>query len=320
MVDGYRIVLNTNISLFAKRRTMTKLVECVPNFSEGRRKKVVDAIADMARGVEGVRVLDVEMDASHNRMVLTFVGEPEKAKEAAFACASKAVELIDLNEHKGEHPRIGAVDVIPFIPISDVKMEDCVELAKSLGEEIADKLRVPVYLYEEAATRPERKNLANIRKGQFEGLKDEVRANPDRAPDYGPSELHPTAGATVVGAREPLIAYNINLGSDDVSIAKAIAKAVRHKDGGLRFVKALGFKTDRENVVQVSMNLVNYKKTPIFRVFEMVKSEAERYGVPIVGSEIVGLVPEDALVGCSEHYLKLENFQKSQILEYKLRE
>ncbi len=299
---------------------MTGIVECVPNFSEGRRKEVVDAIADSARSVEGVRVLDLEMDASHNRAVLTFVGEPEKVKEAAFACVSKATELIDLNNHIGEHPRIGATDVIPFIPISEVGMEDCVDLAKSLGEEIADKLRIPVYLYEEAATRPERKNLANIREGQFEGLKEAIRTNPDRAPDFGPSELHPTAGATVVGAREPLIAYNINIGTSDVGIAKAIAKSVRHSGGGLRYVKALGFKTDKENVVQVSMNLVNYRKTPMYRVFEMVKSGAERYGVHIVGSEIVGLVPEDALIDCSEHYLRLETFQKNQILEYKLRE
>lgn len=299
---------------------MTKVVECVPNFSEGRKAEIVDAITDAVRSVEGVRVLDVEMDPSHNRAVLTFVGEPGRVKEAAFASASKAVELIDLNKHAGEHPRIGAVDVIPFVPISEVDMRECVELANSLGKKIAEKLGVPVYLYEEAATRPERRNLANLRKGEFEGLREEIRTNPDRAPDFGPSELHPTAGATVVGAREPLIAYNVNLRTDDINIAKAIAKAIRHKDGGLRFVKALGFKTERENTVQVSMNLVNYKKTPIFRAFEMVKSEAERYGVPVIGSEIVGLVPEDALVSCVEHYLRLENFRKSQILEYKLRE
>jgi glutamate formiminotransferase len=299
---------------------MTGIVECVPNFSEGRRKEVVDAIADAARDVQGVRVLDVEMDPSHNRAVLTFVGEPEKVREAAFDCASKAAELIDLNNHTGEHPRVGATDVIPFIPISDVTMNDCVQLAESLGAEIAEKLGIPVYLYEEAATRPERKNLAKVREGQFEGLKEEIRTNPDRAPDYGPSELHPTAGATVVGAREPLIAYNINLGTGDVKIAKAIAKSVRFSSGGLKHVKALGFETDRENVVQVSMNLVNYKETSIFEVFEMVESEAKGHGVPVIGSEIVGLVPEDALVDCAEEYLRLEDFRKSQILEYKLRE
>lgn len=299
---------------------MARIVECVPNFSEGRRKEVVEAIADSARSVEGVRVLDVEMDASHNRAVLTFVAEPEKVKEAAFACVSKAAELIDLNNHSGEHPRIGATDVVPFVPISEAEMKDCVELAKSVGEEIADKLKIPVYLYEEAATRPERMNLANVREGQFEGLREEIKTNPARAPDFGPSELHPTAGATVVGAREPLIAYNINLGTGDVKIAKAIAKSVRFSSGGLKHVKALGFETARDNVVQVSMNLVNYKETPIFEVFEMVKSEAKRHGVPIIGSEIVGLVPEDALVGCAEEYLRLEDFKKSQILEYKLRE
>ncbi|UCD92025.1 MAG: glutamate formimidoyltransferase [Methanobacteriota archaeon] len=299
---------------------MTGIVECVPNFSEGRRKEVVDAIADAARNVQGVRVLDVEMDPSHNRAVLTFVGEPDKVREAAFACASKAAEQIDLNNHTGEHPRVGATDVIPFIPISDVTMHDCVELAKSLGAEIAEKLGIPVYLYEEAATRPERKNLAKVREGQFEGLKEEIKTNPDRAPDFGPSELHPTAGATVVGAREPLIAYNINLGTGDVKIAKAIAKAVRFSSGGLKHVKALGFETDRENVVQVSMNLVNYKETSIFKVFEMVNSEAEKHGASVIGSEIVGLVPENALVDCAEQYLMLEDFEKSQILEYKLRE
>jgi glutamate formiminotransferase len=299
---------------------MTRIVECVPNFSEGRRKEVVDAIADMARGVEGVRVLDVEMDASHNRSVITFVGEPEKVKAAAFACAAKAVELIDLNEHEGEHPRVGAVDVIPFVPISEVEMSDCVELARSLGEEISEQLNVPVYLYEAAATRPDRKNLAKVRKGQFEGLREEIKTNPDRAPDFGPSEMHPTAGAVVVGAREPLIAYNINLGTGDLSVAKSIAKAVREKDGGLKHVKALGFETDREDVVQVSMNLVNYRETPVFTVFDAVKSLADERGIPIIGSEVVGLIPEDALVDCAEHYLKILDFSKSQILEYKLRE
>jgi glutamate formiminotransferase len=299
---------------------MTRIVECVPNFSEGRRKEIVDAIAETARAVDGVRVLDVEMDASHNRAVITFVGEPESVKVAAFACAAKAVELIDLNQHEGEHPRVGAVDVIPFIPISEVDMSDCIELARSLGKEIADQLNVPVYLYEAAATRPERENLAKVRKGQFEGLREEIRTNPDRAPDFGRSELHPTAGAVVVGAREPLIAYNINLGTRDLSIAKAIAKAVREKDGGLKHVKALGFETDREDVMQVSMNLVNYRETPVFTVFDAVKSLADEHGVPVMGSEVIGLIPEDALVDSAEHYLKIQDFSKSQILEYKLRE
>lgn len=299
---------------------MTRIVECVPNFSEGRRKEIVDAIADSARGIEGVRVLDVEMDASHNRAVLTFVGEPEKVKDAAFSCASKAVELVDLNQHEGEHPRVGAVDVIPFIPISGVEMKDCVELARSLGQEIAEKLEVPVYLYEEAATRPDRKNLANVRKGQFEGLRDEIKTDPNRAPDFGPSELHPTAGAVVVGARQPLIAYNINLGTPQISIAKAIAKLVREKDGGLKHVKALGFETDRPDVMQVSMNLVNYRETPIHAVFDAVKSHADKFGVQVIGSEVIGLVPEDALIDCAEHYLNILDFSKSQILEYKLRE
>jgi glutamate formiminotransferase len=299
---------------------MTRIVECVPNFSEGRRREVVDDIANAARSVEGVRVLDVEMDASHNRAVITFVGEPENVKVAAFDCAAKAVELIDLNEHQGEHPRVGSVDVIPFVPISEVKMSECVELARSLGEEISERLNLPVYLYEAAATRPERRNLAKVRKGQFEGLREEIKTNPDRAPDFGPSELHPTAGAVVVGAREPLIAYNINLGTGDLSMAKSIAKAVREKDGGLKHVKALGFETDREDVVQVSMNLVNYRETPVFVVYDAVKSLADEHGVPVVGSEVIGLIPEDALVDSAEHYLKIKDFSKSQILEYKLRE
>lgn len=295
-----------------------KIVQCVPNFSEGRRKDVVEAIANEARKIEGVRLLDVEMDASHNRAVITFIGGPDQVRRSAFACASKAVELIDMERHKGEHPRIGAVDVIPFVPISNVTMEECVDLARSLGKEIAEKLGIPVYLYEEAATRPERRNLADLRKGEYEGLKKEIETNPERKPDFGLAKTHPTAGATVVGARYPLIAYNINLGTRDINIAKKIAKAVRHSDGGLRYVKALGFEIEDKNIVQVSMNLVNYQQTPVFRAFEMVRTEAERYGVPIIGSEIVGLVPMDALLDCAEFYLKLENFKREQVLEKRL--
>ena len=296
---------------------MAKIVECVPNFSEGRRTEVVEAIAREAE-VEGVRVLDVERDPSHNRMVLTFVGEPNAVAEAAFRTVKKAIELIDLNQHEGEHPRIGAADVVPFVPISDVSMEECVELARALGERIAKELQVPVYLYEKAATRPERRNLENIRKGEFEGLREAIERDPDRKPDFGEPRVHPTAGATVVGARRPLIAFNVNLGTNDIEIAKRIAAAVRHSSGGLRYVKALGMELTDRNIVQVSMNLVNYEKTPIFRAFELIRSEAERYGVEIVGSEIVGLVPLNALVDCAEFYLKLENFSRDQILERRL--
>ncbi len=297
---------------------MTKIVECVPNFSEGQKKEVIEAIANQIKGVEGVRLLDYEHDKDHNRSVMTFVGEPKAVKLAAFAACAKAAELIDLNKHHGEHPRIGATDVIPFIPISDCSMEECVDLARNLGSEIAEKLNIPVYLYEHAATRPERQNLANIRKGEYEGLKEAIQKDPKRKPDYGPSSLHPTAGATVVGARMPLIAYNVNLGTDDIGIAKSIAKAIRHSSGGLRYVKALGLEIKEQGIVQVSMNLTNYQKTPIFRVFEMIRSEADRYGVEILGSEVIGLIPQNALVDAADFYLRIENFNKLQILENRL--
>jgi glutamate formiminotransferase len=298
---------------------VAKLVECVPNFSEGRNVEIINSIVAEIEKVAQVHVLDREMDKNHNRAVVTFIGEPEAVKQAAFLSCAKATELIDLNVHKGEHPRIGATDVIPFIPISEVTMAECVALAKQLGEEIADKLGIPVYLYEEAATRPERRDLGNIRKGQYELLKHEIVHNPARKPDYGPCKLHPTAGATAVGARMPLIAYNVNLGTDRLEIAKKIAKAIRNKDGGLRYVKAVGVDIKDKGYVQVSMNLVNYPRTPIFRALELIKSESRRYGVPIIGSEIVGLIPMDALIDAAEYYLQLDNFDKSQqILERKL--
>lgn len=294
---------------------MERIVECVPNFSEGKRKEVVEKIVGEIKKVKGVNVLDVESDADHNRSVVTFIGEPEAVGEAAFLATKKACELIDMNKHRGEHPRIGAMDVIPFVPLSNVTMEECVQLAKKVGKRIADELGIPVYLYEAAATREDRVNLSDIRKGEYEGLKKEIGSNPDRKPDYGDAKLHPTAGATVVGAREPLIAFNVNLGTEDVEIAKKIAKAVRFSSGGLKNVKAKGFVIRERGIVQVSMNLTNYKETPIFRVFEMVKREAERYGVPVIGSEIIGLVPLDAVVDVVDFYLQLENFKKNQILE-----
>jgi glutamate formiminotransferase len=297
---------------------MVKIVECVPNFSEGRRPEIIEAIAESIKGVDKIRLLAYESDKDHNRSVFTFIGEPERVKEAAFSAISKAAELIDMNKHTGEHPRIGATDVVPFIPISDVDMNDCVNLAKDLGKEVGEKLKIPVYLYEHAATKPSRENLANIRKGQYEGLREAITQDPERMPDFGPGELHPTAGATVIGARMPLIAFNINLNTDDVDIAKSIAKAVRHSSGGLKYVKALGLEISERGIVQVSMNLTNYKKTPVFRVFEMIKSEAERYGVEILGSEVVGLIPMDALVDCADFYLRIENFNRSQVLENRL--
>jgi glutamate formiminotransferase/formiminotetrahydrofolate cyclodeaminase len=298
---------------------MSKIVECIPNFSEGKRPEVVDEIVKAITSVEGIVLLDKEMNSDHNRAVISFIGEPHQVLEAAFCGCKKATELIDLNVHKGEHPRIGATDVIPFVPIANVTMEECVYLAKELGKRIADELNIPVYLYEEAATRPDRIDLANIRKGEFEGLKEAIKADPNRVPDFGKPELHPTAGAVVVGARFPLIAYNINLNTTDLSIAKKIAQAIRFRDGGFRYVKALGFEIKEKNCVQVSINMTNYIKTPLYRVFETVKREAERYGVSIKESEIVGLTPQKALVDTAMYYLQLNEFKpEEQILETKL--
>jgi glutamate formiminotransferase len=297
-----------------------KLVECVPNFSEGRRPDVVDDIVGKMTEVKGVRLLDREMDADHNRAVVTIVGEPEAVLEAAFRGIARARELIDLRVHEGEHPRMGAADVVPFVPVSGVTMDDCVDLARRLGTRVGDELKIPVFFYEAACTRPDRENLAKVRKGQFEGLCKEIGTNPDRCPDCGPEAIHPSAGAVAIGARPFLVAYNINLGTDDISIAKRIAKSIRHSGGGLRYVKAMGFEIKDRGIVQVSINMVNFKGTPLFRAFEMVKSEAARYGVPVIGSEIVGLVPADALVDTAEFYLRLESFKRDQVLENRLSE
>lgn len=297
---------------------MEKIIECIPNFSEGRdEEKLNQIIAEIESA--GVELLDREMDSSHNRAVVTFVGEPEAVLEAAFKGAKKAAELIDLTKHKGEHPRMGATDVIPFVPISNATTRECVELAKRLGKRIADELQIPVYLYEAAATRPDRQNLANIRRGEFEGLRDEIETNPDRKPDYGEAKIHPTAGATVVGARFPLIAFNLNLNTSNVEIAQNIAKAIRFMSGGFRYCKALGFELKNEGIAQVSINMTEYTKTPLYRVYEMARREAERYGVNIRETEIVGLVPEQALVDTAKYYLQLDRFNENQILEYRLR-
>lgn len=296
---------------------MAKLVECVPNFSEGRRPEVIDAIVGEVRKVAGVKLLDVKPDASHNRVVVTFVGEPQAAKQAAFKACAKAAELIDMEKHQGEHPRIGATDVIPFIPVSEVTLEECVQLANELGQEIAEQLNIPVYLYEAAAKTPARKKLPDVRKGQYEGLK-EVIATPERHPDFGPAKMHPTAGATVVGARQFLIAYNINLNTSDVTIAKKIANAIREAKGGYRDVRAMGVMIEDRNMAQVTINMVDYTGTPLYRVFETVKSEAARYGVNVVGSEIVGLTPLQALLDVAEFYLRFEGFDRKQVLETQL--
>ena len=295
---------------------MAKLVECVPNFSEGRRPEVIEAIADEVRSVPNVRLLDVKADASHNRVVVTFVGEPAAVKQAAFNACKKAAELIDMEKQHGEHPRIGATDVIPFIPVKNMTMEECVQLADELAQEIAEKLEIPVYLYEEAAKNPARRALPEIRKGQYEGLKTEI-AKPERQPDYGPARMHPTAGATVVGARQFLIAYNINLDTSDVHIAKKIANSIREAKGGYKYVRAMGISVQvgGRDVAQVTINMVNYSGTPLFRVFETVKSEAARYGVNIIGSEIIGLTPMQALLDVAEFYLRLDGFDRKQVLE-----
>lgn len=297
---------------------MRRIVECIPNFSEGRRSEVVDRIVDSIKSTPGAVLLDHESDADHNRSVVTFVAEPDRVVDAAIAAARKAAELIDLNKQSGEHPRMGATDVIPFVPISGVTMDECVQLARACGERMWSELGIPVYLYEKAAARPERENLATIRKGQFEGIRDEIATKEERRPDYGEPRVHPTAGITAVGARPALIAYNVNLGTPNVEVANKIARAVRHQTGGLRYVKALGFELKDRGIVQVSMNMVNYEGSPLFRVFEMIKREAERYGVPVVGSEIVGLVPQSALNAVADFYLQLESFGEEQILERRL--
>lgn len=295
----------------------TVIVECIPNFSEGRRPEIIEAIA-MAIEACGVKLLSVSPDADHNRTVVTFVGGPEQVARAAVRGAEVASRLIDLNHHRGNHPRMGAVDVIPFVPIAGCDMKDCVALAHQVGAEIGNTLGIPVFLYEEAATASARKNLADVRRGEFEGLRDRIGNDSDRVPDFGPTAIHPTAGCVAVGARMPLIAFNVNLGTDDLEIAKKIAKAVRGSSGGLVGCKALGIPLAERNQVQVSMNMVNYKETPLHRAFELVRIEAERYGVPVVGSEVVGLVPIDALIGVARHYLRLEGFKSDQVLEKRL--
>jgi glutamate formiminotransferase/formiminotetrahydrofolate cyclodeaminase len=294
---------------------MSTLVECVPNFSEGRDTSKVDAIVD-AMKMPGVYLLDREMDSDHNRCVITIVGEREAIQEAAIRGVGKAAELIDLNSHSGAHPRMGAADVVPFIPIDGVTIEDCVAMANHVGEQIWKRYQIPVYLYESAAKVPERQGLENIRRGQFEGIRAEIATNPARRPDYGEPRVHPTAGATVVGARKFLIAYNVFLNTPDVEIAKKIAKAVRFSSGGMRYVKGAGFLV--RGLAQVSMNLTDFEQTPIHRVFETVKREAARYGVMPVSSEIVGLIPKKALEDAAEWFLQVENFDSSLILENRL--
>jgi glutamate formiminotransferase/formiminotetrahydrofolate cyclodeaminase len=294
---------------------MTQLIECIPNFSEARRPEVIDQIVAAIKSVEGARLLDCSSDLDHNRTVVTFAGPAFAVEEAAFRAIKTAAELINLDQHTGEHPRIGATDVCPFVPLSDATMEECIAIARQVGERVGLELGIPVYLYEAAATRPERTNLENIRRGQYEGLKTEIESNPERKPDFGPAKLG-TAGATVIGARNPLIAFNVYLTTSDVDIAKKIAKAVRQSSGGLRYVKGLGLLV--EGRAQVSMNLTNFRETPVARVVETIRREAERYGVGIHHSELVGLIPQDALTDAAVWYMQLDQFDRSQILEARL--
>jgi glutamate formiminotransferase len=294
------------------------LIESVPNISEGRRPEVVARIADRLRAIPGVRVLDVQSDAAHHRSVLTLAADRAPMKEAILRLYEDSLAAIDLRSHQGEHPRLGAVDVCPFIPIESATMADCVELAREVGVAVAERFQLPVYLYEEAAANSTRRNLEDIRRGEFEGLGDKL-AKAEWQPDFGPARPHPTGGATVIGARMPLIAYNINLATDRLDVAKKIAATIRMSSGGFRFVKAMGIALDDRGIVQVSMNLTNYEKTPIFRVFEVVKREAARYGVNVLESEVVGLVPSAALTAAAEFYLQLEGFKSDQVLETRLR-
>lgn len=294
-----------------------EIIECIPNISEGQRLDVVEYVVDAVRNTAGCFLLDYSSDPNHNRSVITFIGNRQSLVTAIKELFKRALEKIDLRNHKGEHPRMGAVDVVPFVPIKDVTMEDCVALSRTVAQMISSEFNVPVYLYEESQPNPARKDLSKIRKGEFEGLPEKMK-QPEWKPDYGPSQPHPSAGASVVGARMPLIAFNVNLGTSDIKIADKIAKSVRASSGGLQFVKAMGVELKDRNIVQVSMNMVNYKKSPLFRVFEMIKSEAERYGVSIVGSEIVGLVPQEALFETAEFYLRLENYSPDIVLENKI--
>jgi glutamate formiminotransferase len=295
------------------------IIECIPNISEGQRPDVVDAIATAVARTPGVRVLDVSSDAAHHRSVLTFAGDAAGLKAAILTLFEQTLAVVDLTTHKGEHPRLGAVDVVPFVPIEGVTMAECVGLARETAAAVAERFDVPVYLYEEAASDPARRNLEDIRRGEFEGLAAKMRTT-GWAPDFGPQSPHPRAGAAVIGARMPLIAYNINLATDRLDVAKKIASAIRHSTGGLRFVKAMGVMLADRGVAQVSMNLTNFEKTPVPRVFEMVRREAERYGVAVLESEVVGLIPQAALLAAAEYYLQIEGFKNSQVLENRLRE
>jgi len=298
---------------------MKKIIECVPNFSEGRDPGRIDKIVEPFRGKTDVKLLDYQHDENHNRMVVTVIGEPDALKEAIISAIGAAIDVIDLRKHEGQHPRMGAVDVVPFIPIKNVTMDEAIEFSKEVAENVSKKYNLPVFLYEKSAIRPERQNLADIRKGQFEGMDEKLRL-PEWKPDFGPSKVHSTAGATAIGARMPLIAFNVNLDTNNVEVADNIAKKVRHIGGGLRYCKAIGVNLKDQGIVQVSMNMTDFTKTSLYTAFELIRIEARRFGASIVGSEIIGLVPLEALVDTAIYYLGMENFSMNQVLEYRIME
>ncbi len=296
---------------------MNKILECVPNFSEGRDMKIVEKIIDPFRETDGVKLLDYQTDEDHNRCVVSVVGEPEPLKKSVIASMGIAIDLIDMTAHTGQHPRMGAIDVVPFIPVKNTTVDEAVEVSKAAAQRVADTFGLPIFLYEQSASNPGRQNLATIRKGQFEGMADKIK-DPDWKPDYGPAKIHPTAGVTAMGARMPLVAYNVNLGTGDIEIANQIAKRVRHISGGLRYCKGIGIELKDRGIVQVSLNMTDYTRTSLYRVFELIKIEAQRWGVNVIGSEVIGLVPMQALIDCAEYYLGIENFSMEQVLEARI--
>ncbi len=296
---------------------MNKILECVPNFSEGRDLEIIEKIVDPFRNTDGVKLLDLQTDEDHNRSVVTVVGEPKPLKKAVVESMGIAIKLIDMRNHTGQHPRMGAIDVVPFIPIKNITVDEAIGVSKAVAEQVADAYRLPIFLYEQSAAKPERRNLATIRKGQFEGMAEKIK-EPAWMPDYGPAEIHPSAGATAMGARMPLVAYNVNLDTPDIEIANQIAKRVRHISGGLRYCKGIGIELKDRGIVQVSLNMTDYTRTALYRVFELIKIEAQRWGVNVIGSEVIGLVPMQALIDCAEYYLGIENFSMEQVLEARI--
>jgi glutamate formiminotransferase len=300
-------------------KAMEKILECVPNFSEGRDLKIVEQIVDPFRKKDGVKLLDFQTDEDHNRSVVTVVGNPDALKQAVVESMGIAIDLIDMRTHSGQHPRMGAIDVVPFIPVKNITVDEAITVSKAVAKQVADAYQLPVFLYEQSAAKPERRNLATVRKGQFEGMAQKIK-QPDWAPDYGPAEIHPTAGVTAMGARMPLVAYNVNLDTNDIEIANQIARSVRHISGGLRYCKGIGIELKDRGIVQVSLNMTDYTRTALYRVFELIKIEARRWGVNVVGSEVIGLVPMQALIDCAEYYLGIEDFSMEQVLEYRIYE